>query len=283
MKKLLMFIVLCFVCQAGFAEIGERFPAPSSEAVLENEKIIMELGKAEVMGLSYLDLLDFLWDRYVLGPGKDFDYGGCNPKKLTSTEAQRPATILLHGAGSNQGHWVPFIDIKNKMEWGGPVFTYNFEQETDLQQLIAKIHSVCHVYANAGAEEVEIYLVGHSLGAICSAEYAFNPDLWVPGSKVTKVVALGGRLRNIEPPVETPYYPYCFDVLERVDRIWSQIEINRGVTQLITIAGSDDWLVPSESLFIGDESYLIPNQGHALINRFPACSRLVLELLYINN
>jgi len=275
-QLLLFSFLICLEIQA-----SDRFPVPSPESVKEYETYVMELGKDEVLSLSYIDLIEFIWDRYVLGMDGHFSYGGCNPKKLTYEESSRPATILLHGAGANQGHWVPFIDLKNQLGWGGPVFTFNYLQETDLEQLRAKITEIRDLYLKAGRQEVSINLVGHSLGAICSADYAYRPENWVEGTRVEKVVSMGGRLRNLEPPIDTPYYPYCFDVLERIDGIWANFLENRGEVRLCAIAGADDWLVPQESMLIGDINVVISNLGHGLINRFPAANRAALEFLYL--
>ena len=48
---------------------------------------------------------------------------------------------------------------------------------------------------------VSLNLVGHSLGAIIAAEYAFNQKKWVENMEVKKVISIAGRLKNIEHPV----------------------------------------------------------------------------------
>lgn len=284
--KQLMLIIFIFLATHLEANI-DRFPPPSPQSVEEESQIITKLGEEEVFSLSFLELSQFLWDRYVRGPGKDFDYEGCNPKKLSPEQANLPATILLHACSSNQGQWVPLIDsikkYKNKTQQCGPVFTYNFEQGTDLAQLIKKIGKVREIYGAAGQPYVELNLVGHSLGAICSAEYAYNPELWVENTTVKKVISIAGRLKNIEPPIDTPYYSYCYDVLDRIDHIWYKIIENRGIVEFYTIAAGNDWLVPHESVLVGDNDghmTIIPNQGHVLISRSPVTSEVVTKWLF---
>lgn len=286
MKNLAM--ILCVLLASNLEASGfNRFPPPSFESVEKETEIITDLGKSEVLSLSYSKLTEFLWDTYVRGPGDDFDYGNCNPRKLTLRQAVLPATILLHANESNQGQWIPLIDAIKKYNKAdhccGPVFTYNFKQETDLIQLIDKIERVRELYLEAGQPYVEINLVGHSLGAICSAEYAFNPELWVEDTIVKKVISIAGRLKNIEPPIKTPHYPYCYDVLERIDNIWDSIQKNRGIVELFTIAAGDDWLVPQESVLVGDDPdhmAIIPGKGHVIISRSKATSEVVIKWLF---
>ncbi len=281
MKKLII-VILAFCCINHLQASDERFPPPSPLSVAEESEIITTLGKNEVLSLPLVDLSLFLWDRYVRGPGADFEYGSCNPKKLTPEEAKLPGTILLHACESNQGQWIPLIDLMEKQKCGA-IFTYNYEQETDLLQLIHKIERIRKLYLEAGQPSVELNLVGHSLGAICAAEYAFNPKLWVENTSIKKVISIAGRLRNIEPPFKTPYYCYCYDVLQRVDDIWSNIQENRGTIELYTIAAGNDWLVPQESVLVGDDTdhiAIIPDKGHVLISRSPLTSKVVINWLF---
>jgi len=266
MKKIFTVVLIMMLSTATAYE--ERFPEPTSDEFQESEKIIESHGKAEVFSLSYSELFKFLWNRYVRGPSESFQYYGCNPATLTSEQACLPATILLHANSSNQGQWIPLINALEKVPNFGPVFTFNFDQKTDLLKLIQKIEAIVVLYQEAGENHVSLNLVGHSLGTFASSEYAFDPDLWVNNTTVKKVISIAGRLKNIEPPTESPHYAYCYDILERVESIWEKIQKNRGIVELYTIAAENDWLVPQESVLVGDDDEhkaIIPDTGHVLV------------------
>ena len=245
---------------------------------------ILQLGKQEVLSLDWRSLWNFVLDRYWRGPSKNFHYHACNPSSLSTEQAQHPATILLHASDSNQGQWIPLLQTLQARCCPAPIFSINFNESSDLQKLIEKIESIRELYLAAGQTAVDINLVGHSYGAICSADYAFSPELWPEYTRVRKVISIAGRLKNIDPPLETPYYPYSYYVLKRVDRVWKKIQELRGSVELYTIAAEQDWLLPIESVLVGDDEAhqaLIPNQGHVLISHSPETLDLVAHWLTV--
>lgn len=285
--------LLCFLIFSLTAnnEAKNRFPQPSEIEIKEADKTVEQLGKDEVFTLSPTELAIFLWDIFKKGRSADFSDYGSNPKSLTVEQAKKPATILLHGYGSNQGEWMPLLQSINEYNHqanssaSGPIFTLEYPQASTKADLISKIEAIKELYLKAGQDHVEINLVGHSLGGITSADYAYDKDSWVKGTHVQKVISIAGRLKNIEPPNQTPYYGYCYLLLPFIDELWHTIEKNRGITHLYTIAAADDWLLPLESVLVGDnesENTIVPNAGHALIGRKKETAQKVISWLFQN-
>lgn len=287
---LLALLLSCFLSMSQTIA-QERFPEPTQNASQETEDQVIQLGKQEVFTLSYSDLCEFIIDRYWKGPYQSFHYFDANPSTLSPLQAKKPATLFLHGYKSNQGHWIPLlqeIDAHNKNclsseEQSGPLFTLNYQEEAYREELIKKIEEIKALYLQSGESEVDLYLVGHSLGAIASASYAFDPVHWVTGTHVKKVISIAGRLKNIEPPTETPYYPFCYCVLLYLDDLWRKIEEHRGIVHLYAIAAENDWLVPIESVLVGDNASsnaIIPNTGHTLVPRNKETAQQLISWLF---
>jgi len=163
-----------------------------------------------------------------------------------------------------------------------PVFTFNHDDQEVEEKLVEKIREIRDLYREAGGHEVEIYLVGHSLGAIAAAEYAFSPEKWVEGTSVEKVISIAGRLKNLSDPEETPFYPYAYATLQDIAPLYEKIEKNRGLVELYTIAGENDWLVPEESVLVGDKGRkaVISDKGHLLVVCAHETRNQVIEWLY---
>lgn len=279
-----------YLLASGTATSEERFPVPTPEEIMLAKDTVIQLGKQEVFGLNSAELSNFLLDRMVRGVSKDFHYFNSNPSSLTEEQAQKPATLLLHAYKSNQGEWIPFLSAVDEYNNSasensktGPLFTLNFRDEGELQDLIQKINEIKNIYQIAGASKVELYLVGHSLGGTLAATYAFDPSLSQEDVLIKKVVTVASRLKNIEPPIQTPYYPSSYQFLHEIDQLWNNIELNRGMTELYTIAAENDWLITQESALVGDNedsNIVIPHAGHALINRFKETTQAIFFCLY---
>lgn len=266
MTVFILTLALCF-------SQAERFPPPTPEEVAEATEKVTEYGKNEVFSLSYMDFADFLLARYYYGPKEYFTYYGCNPEKVDPT---LPATVLIHAADSNQGEWMPLLAAMNKEN----VFTFNFTENREMEDLVRKIHKIRALYLMAGADHVTLHLIGHSLGGIVAAEYGFDETLAVPGTTVEKVITIASRLKNMEPPTSLPLYPYCYPILKRIDLLTDKIEKNRGMLKLYTIAAENDWLLPHECTLLGDEQAVIPSCGHVLVTHDAKTHEKVIEWLY---
>lgn len=245
-------------------------------------RAVHRLGKEEVISLPALELLEFLWNRYYRGALGEFHYFGANPTRLTKEELKKPATILIHASESNQGQW---YDLLNKMQMKGnlgAVFTFNYKDGQELKALEEKIKEIKALYRSYGINELPLNLVGHSLGGIAAAEYAFSDTNWVKGTKVYKVITIASRLKNRKIVSKTPFYEYCKDVLYRIENLYPKIEQNGRDIQLYTIAAEKDWLVPKESSLVAKErshTAIIPNVGHVQIPSSPEATEQVVNWL----
>ena len=242
-------------------------------------------GSLEVLSLKFPGMLEFLCNRYLKGSSIKFEDYGANPKILTRKAALRPATILVHSSESNQGQWRPLLRSVEKQSGLGPLFTFNYKDGDELDLLKQKIIEIKALYKNAGVDEVIINLVGHSLGGIASAEYAFSPEIWIEGTRVGKVITIAARLKNIDNVLDTPYYAYALPTLKRIENIFPKIEENSRNVEFFTIAAENDWLVPEQSVLIAkDTSHkaIIPEVGHVTIPQSDITNNLIIKWLSVN-
>lgn len=251
-----------FVINSAFANL----PPPDPKMIEEQGEQVAEMGKAEVFSLSTYRLAQFVWDRYWKGAYQDnFTYYGTNPVELTPEQAKKPAILFLHALRSNHGEFLPMLHRFEEREIG-PCFTLNYEDDFN-DKIVQRIEAIREIYLKAGVAEVEIQLVGHSLGATNGVDFAYSPEKWPEGTKVTKVIAIAGRFKNIEHPEETPYYHYCHDVLVRLDDIWNRAESRIGGAVLYTVTAEEDWLIPRESIDLAEDGRraVISKKGHLLV------------------
>lgn len=90
MKCISVFFLLFLLPLILFSK--ERFPQPSCMEIQESSNSVFERGKEEIDALSINVLSQFLWDRYLWGPKKDFFYYGCNPSWVSKCQSKCPAT-----------------------------------------------------------------------------------------------------------------------------------------------------------------------------------------------
>ncbi len=262
-------------------------PVPTEQEVKASSEKLYERLKEELwQSLSFFELTHFVWDRYISGPQKEFHYYNSNPLEISSEEINLPATILLHARQSNQGEWIPLLEsidfYKKSGGCVGPIFTFNFSEEDSQSDLLEKIEEVKKLYQKSGAKEVKLQLVGHSLGGIVAAEYAYGSDPWVEDTFVTKVITVASRLRNLDPLTETPYYSYAYYLFERLDVLWERIQENQRSFTLYTMAAENDFL-SKDIVLVGEKKVTIPNVGHILVNRVPLAEEQIIEWLFQEN
>jgi pimeloyl-ACP methyl ester carboxylesterase len=245
-------------------------------------RAVHKLGKKEVLSLPFPQLAEFVWNRYYRGLVGEFHYFGANPTKLSEQDLSKPATILIHGSESNQGQWYDFLKAYHEKGDLGAIFTFNYQDGNELEALKQKIQEIQKLYKAFGKSEISINLVGHSLGGIVAAEYAFSKENWVKETKVNKVITIASRLKNIKQPLQTPFYRYCKDIILRIDDLFSKIEKNSDHVKLYTIAAEKDWLVPKESALIAKESShraTVPGAGHVAVSQSEVTTNQVIEWL----
>lgn len=257
-----------------------RFPVPTEEQVKKDKRGIFWFGPREVFS-ARCGFLDFC--RYVVFPSrsKKLEKYGFNPSTLTEEQLNQPAILFAHCDQGQPGHWLPYASAIQKYgQQFGPLFTFKYKVEATAHiPFFQKLTEIRKQYLAYGQKRVEIIFVGHSLGAILSAEYAFDSEKWIDGFNVKKVISIAGRLKNLEIPHNTPYYGYCYPMLPRIDRLAENMEKYRGDTKLYTIAGGKDTLLPRESVLIGTKCSVIPHAGHLGVLFNPKTVSKVLEYL----
>ncbi len=95
-----------------------------------------------------------------------------NPKKLPA--GTKRVTLCVHGFLHNRSAWIKLKPCLESCAEAGPVFTMNlghpFQSIEDYTKLIQK--KIIEIKAILGLEELEINLVGHSMGGLVCANYA---------------------------------------------------------------------------------------------------------------
>ncbi len=98
----------------------------------------------------------------VWGYRQEFHYHQLNPSRLSAADKKCVPVLLLHGARSSQGDWLPLAE-KLHNEYIGPVYTLNLETDKnkDLQHISDKIEEIRKQYNIPG---FKIHVIGHSMG-----------------------------------------------------------------------------------------------------------------------
>jgi hypothetical protein len=260
-----MKIIAFLLCLASTAHA--YLPPPTPEEVEFETEQVRALAREEIFSLSIEQLSNFVMDQYWKGNyDEDFHYNGANPTKLSAADAEKSANIFIHARDTNQGEFLPVLHYFQHRNLG-PCFTINYDKSNFSKKLRAKMKEIKDLYAAAGKDRVHIHLIGHAEGATNAVDFGFSPEKWPKGVRISKVIAVAGRVKNLPNPLETPYYAFAYDTLVRLDAIWRNVKKRQGGAVLYTIAASDDWLIPRESIDLGitGKRALIAGKGHVLV------------------
>lgn len=258
-------------------------PDPNVKAQREQYNEVRDKGKEEIISLlKYRNkslFFNFVFG-YISGSWNDLRWQGANPSKLKWNQMKNPALILIHGDDSNQGTWLPFIENINKVkELYGinfNIFTIHYTRDNGIEQLQSKIRHIKNLYKD---NNPEIILIGHSYGALIASEYAYTPTLHIKDTNITKIISIAGRLKNINPAYNIPYYDYAHEVLNYVHKIENLRQKNGNNVILYTMVGDKEWLIPQESCLVGKHKYIISDAGHVNIIILPDTALQIIKFL----
>jgi len=180
---------------------------------------------------------------------------GLNPEKIHltgSSNKRAKIVILLHGMKSGPYAFFPLASVLHQSGVRN-VFTARLKQTTDnlvpSQAIATKILEIAEKSFDQGAKEVEVALIGHSLGALAASKYIWRHGHEVSNVTVNMMVSIAGRLRFIE----NRFHWFCKDLEMEIDLTFKEIQRDPDKVQLYTLSGSDDGIVPSESVHIHDD------------------------------
>ncbi|MCB1135190.1 MAG: hypothetical protein KDK78_02875 [Chlamydiia bacterium] len=230
---------------------------------------------------AYYDLKSYptCWVHHLAGATPLVKAWGVNPQCLSQEQLSKRPVIFLHGCFANQGCWRPLLKDLSKAPLG-PFFSFNYSGiEQGLDRLQQTLEQVQQLYTRHGVPEVEVDLVGHSLGAITSAYYALlHTHALPPGLRIRRVISVAGRLRIQETSWDFPYR----DIRGFIDQIHESYIEGEHDLDLHVVAGSADRLVPIESVCIHDDptrTLVVPNRGHLAVLYSSAFGEKLLEWL----
>ena len=108
-------------------------------------------------------------------PLDEFHHHDMNPPHLSYFDQPEVATLLIHGAGGNQGPWIPFAKVL-KEKGVGPVFTMNVKrvstafryhknvQQEEHEAVRERLRQIKQLYIDQGLRPPKIVVVGFSRG-----------------------------------------------------------------------------------------------------------------------
>lgn len=154
--------------------------------------------------------------------------------------------VLLHGMG---GHGSCFLPLANSLKSIGleGIYTVSLTQSEEDPVPITKLENTLYhlrrTYRKKGYSDVQFGLIGHSLGALAGAKYAWRK--WRPSKDpvISFVVSLGGRLKYLD----SPFSWFCEDVRPEIEKTYEAILDAPFKTRLYSLWGEKDALVPRKS------------------------------------
>lgn len=206
---------------------------------------------------------------HLKGRETNFQYYDLNPNTLSQEQLRNKAVVLLHGSGGNQAQWLPLAQ-KLQQRNISPVFTLNFSEETRVQELDVKIREIQKLYGN---NPLRIVLVGHSLGAITSANWLFNYPEKVENVDVDKIISVAGRLKV----TESNFRFFFEDLIPSINATFEKLD----PAKIYAIAGDHDILVPQAAIFVNqpNQRLLLENEGHLSVQQAEATMNQIIEWL----
>ncbi|MCB1119331.1 MAG: alpha/beta hydrolase, partial [Chlamydiia bacterium] len=174
-----------------------------------------------------------------------YPFGEFTPTPISLTE-DRPI-LLIHGAGGNRATWYPLMQTLEKHQIG-PLYSYNYHPKNRLSALKTALAEI----RDQATEDIEVILIGHSLGAITACEYALHPEWHVPGVKIHQIIAIAGRT---SPHANRLHF--CF---EHLISPLTLIDDQCHTLPLTCIDTDHDWLVPQ--CHRAEQTITIPNHSH---------------------
>lgn len=204
---------------------------------------------------------------------------GLNPKSIPKGSTVAKVVLLLHGAGSHPGSFIPLAQhlAANKI---GHVYTIPLQQTSKdpvpTEPIVKRVNELAKGYLEAGYTGVTFSFVGHSLGALAATKYTWRNK---PSNiTVDKVISVAGRLLY----KECRFSFFCQDVRPEIDETYKAICKDPNRAHLFTISSQQDAIVPEASVHIGRDlrkQLRVTSWGHGGILFSPEVQKRIAEWL----
>jgi len=252
-------------------EGNDSFPSSkSSDETLSHPPLVKKFWMlfSECVYRDFSCVLKCAWHRivYMMEPHKY----RLNRDKIERVQegSKKVAKIVLlaHGVG---GYPSNFLSLAKTLYEAGieNVYTVDLNCVEDeiipIKSLAARIQEVAQKYLDSGYEDVEVSIVGHSLGAITAAAYAYREVEHMDHVSISKVISLAGRLWY----VRNPFFWFCEGLIPEIQKTYEKIKAHHWKSDLAlyTIWGDRDGVVPKQSVHIQDDEtkeYTVEGRGH---------------------
>lgn len=159
--------------------------------------------------------------------------------------------ILIHGQGSNPSCFLPLV---KRMHVAGinHIFTFRYSEKEEIGKLPRLLES--RIREIAQNQPLEVALIGHSLGGSIAFRLAYQDgqgELQKQGICISQVISIAGRLRFIP----NPWSWYCPGLAKELEFATGDYARNKDQVDLFTISGSQDVMVPKESVHVGKNQF----------------------------
>lgn len=206
-----------------------------------------------------------------------------DPKSLPA--GTKKVTLCVHGFLHNKSAWIllkPFLD--NCAE-AGPVFSLNlghpFQSIEDYTKYVQD--KIAEIKCMAGNKDLEVNLVGHSMGGLVCANYAVKYAT-EDRVRIAKLITIGSPLQGT--PMAYVAKLFCKCAAEMVPNSDFINTLNENIQDLkdvprYHIGFGGDWIVPkSKSFFKGSRNHQkISYMGHVSALLSPKVRNFVLEAI----
>lgn len=123
-----------------------------------------------------------------LGYMDQFHSFGANPKILTDEQKELIPILLLNGNYTHQGTFLPFLHALKSSNNQRPVYTINLPPNTIEPSFIqSKIKTIKDQYEKANEGQLELDVIGHSMGSILIQNIA-NEERMI---QIRRVITIG--------------------------------------------------------------------------------------------
>jgi hypothetical protein len=188
---------------------------------------------------------------------KQFHLFSANPKTLNEEQRNLRPILLLNGNYSHQGTFLPLLHALEKSGNKRPVFTVNLPPNCDEEKYTAPtLESIKKKYQLEESEQLEIDIVGHSMGS-----FAIYNLLWSDSNyKVGRAITLG-----------TPWFHDNGEPYSLPENV---------MTKIFDITGAKDCLTSTKSMR-NEEQKKDVNTGHLGLLFHPKSIRAIRSFLHM--